>query len=205
MHQENSFWPKRGPSLTLCHYFIVYLSWGTCPVRDIPCLAAWCMSSSEDAEICWSLICPSPNLSDDRQAKKEWKRLDSVVVRCKLTSGRRIEVFNQGILSQIELRSIHMSEVFLFKFFYISRGMRVCVCVCVCGVGEGGKWHIYSSLRSWMCSGILEGPKWINKRTVKQLWKRNWRNKSGAAAGIDLEHPKHHQLHMLNNICCLSW
>lgn len=39
-----------------------------------------------------------------------------------------------------------MSEVFLFKFFYISRGMRVCVCVC--GVGEGGKWHIYSSLRS---------------------------------------------------------
>lgn len=41
-----------------------------------------------------------------------------------------------------------MSEVFLFKIFYISRGMRVCVCVCVCGVGEGGKWHIYSSLRS---------------------------------------------------------
>lgn len=37
-----------------------------------------------------------------------------------------------------------MSEVFLFKIFYISRGMRVCVC----GVGEGGKWHIYSSLRS---------------------------------------------------------
>lgn len=62
-----------------------------------------------------------------------------------------------------------MSEVFLFKFLYISRGMRVCVCVCVCGVGEGGKWHIYSSLRSCMCSGILEGPKWINKRTVKQL------------------------------------
>ena len=45
----------------------------------------------------------------------------------------------------------------------------MCVCVCVCGVGEGGKWHIYSSLRSCMCSGILEGPKWINKRTVKQL------------------------------------
>lgn len=205
MHQENSFWPKRGPSLTLCHYFIVYLSWGTCPVRDIPCLAAWCMSSSEDAEICWSLICPSPNLSDDRQAKKEWNRLDSVVVRCKLTSRRRIEVFNQGILSQIELRSIHMSEVFLFKFFSILAEGCVYACVCVCGVGEGGKWHIYSSLRSWMCSGILEGPKWINKRTVKQLWKRNWSNKSGAAAGIDLERPKHHQLHMLNNICCLSW
>lgn len=35
-----------------------------------------------------------------------------------------------------------MFEVFLFKFFY------ACMRVCVCGVGEGGKWHIYSSLRS---------------------------------------------------------
>lgn len=67
--------------------------------------------------------------------------MDSVVVvRCKLTSGRRIEVFNQGILSQIELRSIHMSEVFLFKFFFIlAEG---CVYVCVWGRGRGEMAHL---------------------------------------------------------------
>ena len=35
-----------------------------------------------------------------------------------------------------------MSEVFLFKFFYISRGMRVCVCVCVWGRGRGEMAHL---------------------------------------------------------------
>ena len=35
-----------------------------------------------------------------------------------------------------------MSEVFLFKIFYISRGMRVCVCVCVWGRGRGEMAHL---------------------------------------------------------------
>ena len=35
-----------------------------------------------------------------------------------------------------------MSEVFLFKFFYISRGMRVCVCVCVWGRGRREMAHL---------------------------------------------------------------